>query len=186
MRTIAAHYFISLDGVIDAPQDWHFPYVTPDVMEAIEATMEGVDALLLGRRTFEEWKAYWPDQSGFPLADFINGTHKYVVTDTVTDLGWGPATVVSGNVETKVADLKAEAGGRIAVNGSGTLGRTLLQAGLIDELHLLVHPVVVGTGKHLFEAGETPVGLELAELRTYTNGVTYQIYRPAAAAPAAE
>lgn len=183
MRTITASYLISLDGVVDAPQEWHFPYVTPELKRVVEEATRGVDALLLGRRTYQEWEAFWPHQSGFPMADFINDTHKYVATTTLTDLRWGPSSLVGGDdVIGQVADLKARAGGRIAVNGSGTLTRHLLHAGLVDELHLLVHPLVVGAGKHLFQDGDSPVALQLADQRTFGNGVSYQVYEPADAA----
>jgi dihydrofolate reductase len=185
MRTITASYFISLDGVVDAPQAWHFPYANDEMMAVVGAALEGVDALLLGRHTFEEWKAFWPGQSGFPLADFMNDTHKYVATSTLTHLGWGPSTIVDGDVVAKVRDLKQQPGGTIAINGSGTLARHLLAAGLIDELHLMVHPLVVGTGKHLFEHGGEPVGLDLASQHLFSNGVAFRVYRPAATAAAA-
>jgi dihydrofolate reductase len=181
MRTIAAHYFISLDGVVDSPQNWHFPYANAELMGVVGAATQGVDALLMGRHTFEEWKAFWPRQSGSPLADFINDTHKYVVTNTITDLGWDPSTILADDIVAAVADLKSQPGKGIAINGSGTLTRSLLRAGLIDELHLLVHPMVVGAGKHLFEDGGVPVGLDLTDQQTFSNGVTYHIYKPAAA-----
>ncbi|WP_149263539.1 dihydrofolate reductase family protein [Actinomadura sp. K4S16] len=184
MRTITASYFISLDGVVDAPQEWHLPYADPELMSVVGAATEGVDALLMGRRTYEEWEAFWPHQTGFPMADFINDTHKYVATTTLTDLGWGPSSVLGDAVITRIADLRNRDGGRIAINGSGTLTRHLLRAGLVDELHLLVHPLVVGTGKHLFEGGGAPVGLRLADQRTFGSGVTYQVYEPVA--PAAD
>ena len=185
MRTISASYFISLDGVVDEPQAWHFPYANDQLMSVVGAAIDGVDALLLGRRTFEEFKAFWPGQSGFGLADFINDTHKYVATSTLTDLGWGPSTILSGDVIARVAALKEQPGGKIAINGSGTLVRHLLAAGLIDELHLMIHPLVVGTGKHLFEHGTAAVGLALSEQRTLDNGVTYHVYTPAPLAEAA-
>jgi dihydrofolate reductase len=176
MRTLFASYFISLDGVVDSPQDWHFPYANAEVTAVVDDAMKDVDALLMGRHTFEEWKAFWPGQSGYPLADFINGTHKYVVTRQGGDVGWAPSTVLAGDVLAGVADLKSRPGARIAINGSGTLTRHLLSAGLVDELHLLVHPIVVGAGKHLFENGTAPVDFELIETRTFTNGVAYNVY----------
>ncbi|MET7394903.1 dihydrofolate reductase family protein [Dactylosporangium sp. NPDC005572] len=185
MRSITASFFISVDGVVDAPQQWHFPYANDDVMRVVSHATEDVDALLMGRRTFEEWKAFWPEQRGYPLADFINSTHKYVASDTLTDLGWGPSSALSGDVVAHVAALKRSEGGTIAINGSGTLTRHLLQAGLVDALHLLVHPLVVGTGKHLFEAGTAPVGLSLESQEYFDNGVNYQVYRPAAVDDAA-
>ena len=184
MRTISASYFISLDGVVDAPQEWHFPYVTPELMSTIDTAIKDVDALLMGRQTYQEWQAFWPHQAGFPMADFINNTHKYVATSTLSDLEWGPATVLAGDVVEAVADLKAQPGGKIAINGSGTLTRDLLRAGLVDELHLMVHPLVVGTGKHLFQDGGSAVGLGLVDQQSFANGVTYQIYAPAPPAAA--
>ncbi|MFD0575942.1 dihydrofolate reductase family protein [Dactylosporangium darangshiense] len=180
MRIITASFFISVDGVVDAPQEWHFPYANDDVARVVSHATRDVDALLMGRHTYEEWNAFWPTQRGYPLADFINGTHKYVASDTLTDLGWGPASVLSGDVVAHVAALKNSEGGNIAINGSGTLTRHLLQAGLIDALHLLVHPIVLGAGKHLFEAGTAPVGLSLQSQESFDNGVTYQVYTPAA------
>jgi dihydrofolate reductase len=176
MRTLFASYFISLDGVVDAPQNWHFPYSNPELEDVVAEATKDVDALLMGRRTFEEWRAFWPGQAGYPLADFINSTHKYVVTSDGTQLGWGPSTVLSGDVLAAVAGLKSQPGARIAINGSGTLTRDLLSAGLVDELHLLVHPIVVGTGKHLFEDGTAPVGLELTASRMFANGVAHNVY----------
>ncbi len=184
MRTITASYFISLDGVVDAPHEWHFPYANDEVMAVVGAALDGVDALRLGRHTFEEWKAFWPGQTGFPLADFINGTHKYVATTTLSDLEWGPATVLARDVVGAVTELKAQPGGKIAINGSGTLTRDLLRAGLVDELHLMVHPLVVGSGKHLFQDGATAVGLGLLDQQNLANGVTYQVFAPASPAAA--
>lgn len=178
MRTLTASYFMSLDGVIDAPQDWHFPYFSPEAMAIVETANAGVDALLMGRTTFEEWRAFWPHQSG-PMADFINSTHKYVASTTLTDVDWAPSTLLTGDVVAAVAELKSRPGGRIAINGSGTLTRHLLRAGLVDELQLLVHPLVVGAGKHLFEDGGQPVGLELVTRQVFPNGTAYQTYTPA-------
>jgi dihydrofolate reductase len=148
-------------------------------MSTVDAAIKGVDALVMGRQTYQEWQAFWPTQTGFPMADFINNTHKYVATTTLTDLEWGPATVLTGDAVAAVADLKARPGGKIAINGSGTLTRHLLRAGLVDELHLMVHPLVVGAGKHLFQDGGSTVGLGLVEQETFANGVTYQVYAPA-------
>lgn len=145
-------------------------------MEVVNDATKNVDALLMGRRTFEEWKAFWPAQSGYPMADFFNNTQKYVVTSGSAELGWAPSTVLSGDILGAVADLKARQGERIAINGSGTLAGHLLSAGLIDELHLLVHPIVVGTGKHLFDNGTAPVGLDLISARQFENGVVYNVY----------
>ena len=179
MRTLTASYFMSLDGVIDAPQDWHFPYFSPEAIEIVETANAGVDALLMGRKTYEEWRAFWPHQSGSPMADFINSTPKFVASTTLAELDWAPSTLLSGDVVAAVAELKSRTGGRIAINGSGTLTRHLLRAGLVDELQLLIHPLVVGMGKHLFEGGGGPVGLELVTRQVFPNGTAYQTYAPA-------
>ena len=185
MRTLAAHYFISADGIVDSPQTWHFPYAGPDVQEVLDVTTAGVDALLLGRHTYEEWAAFWPQQTGFPLADFINGTPKFVASNTLMSVDWAGTELLRGDVTEAVRRLKEQPGGRIAMNGSGTLLRSLLVAGLVDELHLLVHPVVVGTGKHLFQDGSQTFGLTLESQRTLDGGVLYITYTPAAATRAA-
>lgn len=185
MRKLVASFFISLDGVVDSPQDWHHPYAGPEVQQVLGDAMEGVDALVMGRRTYEEWAAFWPSQSGFPMADFINGTPKHVASTTLDQVDWRNSQLLTGDVLEAVAALKAQPGGRIAINGSGTLVRTLLEAGLVDELDLLVHPVVVGVGKHLFEDGTIPVGLELAGHRVLGRGVAHVTYRPGTATRAA-
>jgi dihydrofolate reductase len=185
MRTLSAHYFITADGIVDSPHSWHFPYAGPEVQQIVDVATAGVDALLLGRHTYEEWAAFWPDQTDFPLADFINTTPKYVASTTLTSLDWARAELFAGDVVDAVRRLKEQPGGRIAINGSGTLLRSLLVAGLVDELHLLVHPIVVGSGKHLFQDGTQPVGLTLASQRVLDEGVLYLIYTPAVAARAA-
>jgi len=185
MRTLSAHYFISADGIVDSPQTWHFPYVGPEVEQILDTATTGVDALLLGRHTYEEWEAFWRGQSGFPFADFINDTPKYVASSTLTSVDWARSELLQGDVTEAVHRLKQQPGGRIAMNGSGTLLRSLLIAGLVDELHLLVHPIVVGSGKHLFEDGSQPLGLALASQRTLDGGVLYLTYTPVAATRAA-
>lgn len=185
MRTLSAHYFISADGIVDSPQNWHFPYAGPEVQKVVDVATAGVDALLLGRHTYEEWAAFWPQQSGFPLADFINDTPKYVASSTLTSVDWARSELLRGDATEAVRRLKRQAGGRIAVNGSGTLLRSLLLAGLVDELHLLVHPIVVGSGKHLFQDGSQALGLTLASQQTLDGGVLHLVYTPAAATRAA-
>ena len=142
--------------------------------------MQSTDALLLGRVTYEEWAGFWPNQpSDGGMADFINGTPKFVASTTLGSVDWENSTVLTGDVADAVADLKGQAGKDIAINGSGTLVRSLLAAGLVDELQLLVHPIVVGRGKHLFEE-EEGIGLELAGSETFGTGVLNLTYKPAA------
>ena len=181
MRELTASFFISLDGVVDSPQDWHFPYMDDEMMRAVRAGINA-DTILLGRRTYEEWAAYWPHQpSDGGLADHINGTPKLVASKTLERLEWANASVISGNVVEALTGLKRGSGGGISITGSGTLVRSLLEAELVDELRLLVHPIVVGRGKHLFEYGSEPKGMRLAAAEVFHNGVLDLSYqRPAA------
>lgn len=177
MRKLTASFFMSLDGVVDAPQDWHFPYMDDEMMEAVGATMAASDSILLGRATFEEWASYWPGQAGSGgMADFINDTPKFVVSQTLKSVDWANSTVIGEDVLETVARLKENTGGEISVTGSGTLVRSLLIAGLVDELRLMVHPVVVGRGKHLFEHGAEPTGLVLASSKHLASGVLNLTY----------
>ena len=183
MRKVVASLFISLDGVVDSPQDWQFPYMNEEVMGAIGEGMKA-DTIVLGRRTYEEWADFWPQQpSDNGMADYINGTPKLVASTTLDRLEWGSANLIEGDVVSVLTELKEQDGGDISITGSGTLVRSLLEAGLIDELRLLVYPIVVGRGKHLFEGGADPAGLELADSETFQTGVLNLTYRPAAPRP---
>ncbi len=176
-RDLTASFFISLDGVVDSPQDWHFPYVDDALMEAVRADMTA-DTIVLGRRTYEEWAAYWPHQpSDGGLADHINGTPKLVASKTLDGLDWANASVIEGDVGEALTELKRQSGGDISITGSGTLVRSLLEAEIVDELRLMVHPIVVGRGKHLFEYGTEPKGMWLAESETFDSGVLRLRYR---------
>lgn len=178
MRRVVASLFMSLDGVVDAPQDWHFPYVNEEMLGAIAASMSA-DTIVLGRRTYEEWAAYWPQQpSDGGMADHINGTPKLVASTTLDRLAWENSSLIEGDVVDALAELKNQSGGEISITGSGTLVRSLLEAELIDELRLLVHPIVVGRGKHLFEHGAKPKGMELADSQAFDTGVLKLSYRP--------
>lgn len=181
MRKIVAGLFISLDGVYESPEEWHFPYFNDEMGGAVGAQMADSDSMLLGRVTYEEFASYWPSQTSDgeagEMADFMNDTPKYVVSGTLQDAGWKNTTLIDGNnaVE-ELTSLKQQPGKDISVTGSGTLVRTLLRDGLLDELRLLVHPIVVGHGKRLFDEGEQ-VLLKLTDSTTFSTGVlalTYQ------------
>jgi dihydrofolate reductase len=176
MRTITGSLFISLDGVVEAPNTWHFDWFDDEMGEIVQAGMDAADAVLLGRRTYQEWAGFWPGAEG-PMADYINGTTKYVVSRTLERTEWSNSTLVS------LADLKSvkESAGRgISVVGSATLVRSLLDAGLLDELSLLVHPVVVGSGARLFPDGSPTHRFTTAASRTLSTGVMHVVYRPVA------
>jgi dihydrofolate reductase len=181
MRKIVAGLFISLDGVFEAPETWHFPYFNDEMGEAVGAQMAASDCMLLGRVTYEEFASYWPNQTSDgeagEMADVMNDTPKYVVSSTLTDPAWKNTTLIDGdNAAEELTALKQQPGKDIAITGSGTLVRTLLRDGLLDELRLLVHPIVVGHGKRLFDDGEQ-VPLKLVDATTFSTGVlalTYQ------------
>jgi dihydrofolate reductase len=181
MRRVVASEFVSLDGVVEAPDQWHFPYFDEEMGQEIGAAMGQTDAMLMGRVLYEEWADYWPQQDPEenPIADHMNGVRKYVVSTTLEEpLGWNNSTLIGENVAEEVARLKEGEGGDIAISGSGSLVRSLLKDGLIDELRLMVHPVVVGSGKRLFEEGRDQIALELVDSRTFSTGVVYLTYRP--------
>jgi dihydrofolate reductase len=177
MRNINAWLFMTLDNVIESPENWVI--ADDDMFEAVEADYATSDTLLLGRRTYETFAASWPQRgSEVPNADWMNNTRKYVASTTLESLEWNNSTVIEGDVAEAVARLKQEDGKDILVNGSGALIRTLMRDHLLDELRLFVHPVVVGSGRRLFDDESDPVELALIDSHTFDNGVISLTYRP--------
>ena len=177
MRKINAWLFVTLDSVIEAPEKWVM--ADDDMFGAIEAGYAKSDALLLGRRTYETFAASWPERgSEIPNADWMNNTRKYVASTTLASPEWNNSTVIQGDVAEAIARLKLEDGKDILVNGSGVLVRSLMRNGLLDELRLYVHPIVVGSGRRLFDAESDPVELALDDSHTYGNGVISLTYKP--------
>jgi dihydrofolate reductase len=180
VRKIKAHFFISLDGVVESPDKWHFPYFDEEMGAAVGAGFAGSDAMLMGRVLYEEWAAYWPEHADEPFGEVMNGMKKYVLSTTLTSADWNNTEVVSGDVAGTLAEIKAADGGDIAMSGSGTTVRWLLRNGLLDELNLLVHPVVVGDGlARLFPADEPAAPLGLRSSETFKSGVLNLSYAPA-------
>ncbi len=181
MRKLVAVELVSLDGVMETPEEWAFPYSNDEMEEANASGMAASDALLLGRVTYEALAAFWPHQpGGTPMVDYINSVPKFVVSETLEEpLGWNNSTLIEGNVTEGINELKRRAGKDITILGSGALVRTLLGEGLLDELRLMVHPIVLGSGKRLFEDGDDRKGLELIDSRTFGTGVVYLAYQPA-------
>ena len=181
MRKIVAGLFISLDGVYEAPDQWHFPYFDDAMGQAVGEQMQAADAMLLGRVTYEEFASYWPtSEDDAELAAHMNGTPKYVVSSTLKSADWQNTTVIDGNnVAAELRALKEQPGKDIGITGSGTLVRSLLREGLLDELRLLVHPIAVGSGKRLFPDGSDQQPLKLIDSRTFDTGVLYLTYEPA-------
>ncbi len=183
MRKLVASFFISLDGVVESPDKWHFPYFNEEMGAAVGEAMGATDSLLLGRRTYDEWAAYWPhqDPASDPFVSIMNDTPKYVASTTLTEVDWQNSTLLEGDLADAVNELKAKPGKNIGMSGSATLVRSLLERGLVDELRLLVHPLVVGQGAKLFPDGSSPVSLELVDSKALSTGVLDLTYRPAAA-----
>ncbi|MFD7548517.1 dihydrofolate reductase family protein [Streptomyces sp. NPDC059578] len=196
MRIVVSE-FISLDGVVQAPggpdEDtdggfahggWSHPFFDPEVVgSAFTEVLAGADALLFGRRTWQTMAAAWPDRAGDPFADRMNALPKYVVSRTLTpsDLTWDPTTLIPGDgAVARLRELRGAEGGDLVVMGSPTLVRTLLAEDLVDELRLMVMPVLLGGGKSIFPADGGLRTLELAATVTSEAGVQVTTYRRAA------
>ena len=172
-RTIKSNFFISLDGVVESPEKWHFPYFDDEMGEAVGAGFATTDAMLMGRVLYEEWAAYWPEHADEPFGDVMNGMKKYVVSGSLETAEWQNTEVVRGaTAAERIEALKAQDGGDIAMSGSATTVRWLLRTGLLDELNLLVHPLVVGQGyARLFPPDEVSLPLELRSAQSFKSGV---------------
>ncbi len=161
---------------------WALPLFDDEAATFLNRVYGRADAFLFGRRTYEIFAAYWgtmPDPGSNPIAGPLNTRPKYVASTTLTEPRWANTTVLSGDVAAAVADLKARPGGELQVHGSGALIRWLLDNRLVDELTLLVCPLVLGQGTRLFPATGPDVALDVVESRLTPNGVTIQVYRPA-------
>ena len=179
-RRIVANYFVSLDGVVESPDKWHFSYFDDEMGAAVGAGFERSDALLMGGTLYREWAEYWPAHAEDDFGPVMNGMTKYVVSRTLDRADWANTTLIRGDVAARIREIKAQPGKDIAMSGSATLARWLLAEGLLDELNLLVHPVVVGTGGRLFPDGTPKQPLELASSTAFGSGVLHLVYRPAA------
>jgi dihydrofolate reductase len=174
---IKVHEFTTVDGVVDTPT-WTFdtPF-TPGMERALGEVTGSCSAILLGRRTYEMFAPAWSTRTveDDPGAPFFNDTHKYVVSSTLTDPDWQPATVLSYSVE-RIRALKEQADGDVYVSGSVTLVRALLADGLVDELHLVQYPVALGEGLRLFPEGSPRTELRLDGVEDFGNGVVHLRY----------
>ncbi|HEX9859312.1 MAG TPA: dihydrofolate reductase family protein [Paracoccaceae bacterium] len=182
MRKVVASLFISLDGVTESPDKWQSDLFDEDMLASITSQISAEDAMLLGRVTYEEWAAFWPTSDDEPYASHINNTPKYVVSTTLDKVEWGKwdkPTLIKGDLAEEIARLKRQSGKNIGVGGSPTLVRSLLQDDLLDELTLMIHPVVVGNGKHLFNNGNDLKRLQLVNSKITSTGVAMLTYQPA-------
>jgi dihydrofolate reductase len=176
MRKITVAEFISLDGVVEAPEKWHFPWVDEEMMTAMWS--EPAETMLLGRVTYESFAgAFATMPADDPVAAKMNRPEKVVVSSSLSSLSWVNSRLLpAGDVVSQIASLKAGPGGAITTTGSITLSRTLLAAGLVDRLILLVHPIVLGSGERFFPDGGPRVSLKLEKCEVFGSGVTHQIY----------
>ncbi|MCR6490342.1 dihydrofolate reductase family protein [Amycolatopsis sp. OK19-0408] len=180
MRKIVSNLFISLDGVVEAPDKWSLRYWSDEIGQAVGSGMAAADAMLLGRVTYEGFAEAWPGRTVEDEgAEFMNTVRKYVLSSTLSDVSWNNSTLLTGDPATAVRALKASSGGDIMTSGSTTAVRWLLTEGLVDELNLLLYPVVVGEGKRLFPQAGPGFPLELKKSATFGNGVVQLTYAPA-------
>ena len=180
MRKIKSNFFISLDGVVESPDQWHFPYFDDAMGGAVGAAFSTSDAMLMGRVLYEEWAGYWPDHADEPFGDVINPIQKYVVSSTLQSADWQNTELLGADAADRLRELKETDGGDISMSGSATTVRWLLREGLLDELNLLVHPIAVGGGKaRLFPADEPTVPLKLLSSEAFPTGVLNLSYAPA-------
>lgn len=181
MRKVSAWLFISLDGVVEAPHLWQEGLMDDDMLGDITSQIDAEDAILMGRVTYEEFAPYWPTSTEEPFAGHINKTPKYVVSTTLEQVEWGQwenPTLIKGNLAKEIRKLKKQPGKNIGVSGSPTLVRSLLQEDLLDELKLMVHPVVVGPGKRLFKEESDLKKLQLVDSKVTSKGVVILTYQP--------
>ena len=182
MRKIVAGLFMSMDGVVERPEQWTGAHFNDEIGELVGSLIAGGDTLLLGRLTYQEFaEAFGSGNSGEPMAAVMNGFPKVVVSTTLEKAEWQNSTLISHDVAKEIVKLKQQPGGNINMSGSNTLLRWLLNQGLLDELHLIVFPVVVGRGKRLLEGEGELSTMQLAESKAYSNGVLHLTYQTAAA-----
>ena len=188
MRKIVAGLFISLDGVVEDPHLWHFPYFNDEMGAAVTATLATADTLLLGRKTYDSFAGAWPDREAAGeedagMAKSLGDARKMVVSEQDLQFTWRNSEVLQGDLVEAVTALKNEPGDtQIGMSGSVSVVRQLLAAGLIDELHLLVHPIAVRKGMRLFDDGE-PIPLKLISAQTFETGVLNLVYGQAESTP---
>ena len=193
MRKLVVGTFLTLDGVYQAPGDpqedteggfkyggWQGPYFDADAGKIMDEQIAATDALLLGRKTYQIFAAYWPTApADDPIAKKLNSAPKYVVSTTLNKAEWNNSKLIKGNVAEEVAKLKQQPGsGIISVTGSGKLAQTLMQHNLVDEYALWIHPLVLGSGKRLFPDGISLNNLKLVDTKTTGSGIVILTYKP--------
>ena len=188
--------FLTLDGVSQGPgapdEDtsdgftrggWLVPHMDDTFVDMVARWVDRADAFLFGRRTYENFARDWPKitDPDNPFAAKMNGLAKYVASNTLTAAAWAPTTILRGDIRAGIAELKRQPGGELQVHGSATLAQSLLGHGLVDELRLVIAPVVVGSGRRLFPDGGAPLGLRLARNGATPGGLAVHVYEPTGA-----
>lgn len=186
MRKLVVTEFLSLDGVFEAPgpegagykyEGWTFPFNSDEFMKFKSEELWATDILLLGRVTYDGFAEAWPKMKGDPFSDKFNSMPKYVVSNTLKEASWQNSHIISKDVVEEVTKLKREQGGDINVHGSGMLARFLLDHKLVDQINILLYPIVLGTGKKLFDDTQK-VDLNLVESEPFSKGIVKLIYTP--------
>ena len=178
-RKIVAGLMVSVDGVVEAPETWTGPYFSPELGQVVGSIMANGDTLLLGRVTYQTFAASFAGNTSEPMAAQMNAIPKVVVSATLDKAEWENSTLIRGDVAQEITRLKEQPGQNINISGSAALVAWLLGQGLLDELNLLLFPVVVGRGKHLFSGESDTKGLTLAHCEPFSTGVVQLIYRAA-------
>lgn len=181
MRKITAEFFMALDGVVEAPEQWHFPYYNDEMGAAVGANFESTDTMLFGRKTYDSFAGAWPEREAAGEEDAVfakalGDMRKIVVSSQQLEFTWRNSEQLEGDLIEAVSAMKNEPGGAIGISGSVSVVRQLLAAGLLDELHLLLHPIAVRNGKRLFDEGEPTIPLKLISSETFSTGVLNLTY----------
>jgi len=179
MRKTVASEFLSADGVMEAPDTWQFPFQSEEMGTITERQTHNTDAFLLGRVMYEIFAGFWPTMTNneFGVADKWNSVPKYVVSTTLQKADWNNLTLIKSNVIEEIRKLKQQPGVKIGIIGSAKLVHSLLEAGLIDEVQVLMHPLVLVKGIRLFADGGRPSAMKLADSKILANGVVYLTYQ---------
>jgi dihydrofolate reductase len=181
--------FLTLDGVSQGPGSpdedtsdgfkrggWFVPHLDEEFDRLVGTWLGEADAFLFGRRTYQNFARDWPKMTDHPFAGILNGLPKYVASHSLTEAEWNPTTILSGDIPAQVAELKRQPGRELQIHGSAQLAQSLLAAGLIDTLRLVIAPVVVGQGRRLFPDGGAPAGLRLVSHQTTPGGLSVHIF----------
>jgi dihydrofolate reductase len=172
---------MTLDGVVEGPDRWRFDYISPELQQYDQSKVNSLDAMLLGRKTFEGFAAFWPTQTHneYGIADKLNSALKFVVSSTLKEADWNNSSIINGvDLGREVQKLKEQLSGDIGITGSISVAQELMQRNLIDQYDFLIFPLVLGSGRRLFNGG-TNMPMELVETKSFGRGVVLSRYKPA-------